>query len=382
MSKKKEAKTMTFFYAHFAWYAGFTARVFMMCLILMGITAFAYGSQYPQQWPWKGFVMASTTSDASDVAKIIETVDANFLALQLKPRLRAIMDKIDPEQALAREFTWADKVLDECTKHRITAMIVMYQFPMDPSLGIKQDMPVFWNKNEHLDEVVATARRVATYFAGRGIELVGYQFLSEPLVRAGGKVKIPDQWQSLLERIINTLRAEDPDCWVAVSPGPGGEALGYRFFDKLDHERIIYNFHMYKPHAFTHQGVGDFKLGPAYPGFIQYQYWDKARLERTVGPVVRFQSKHDVPIFVGEFSAARWAKGAEQYLLDAVSIFNANKWGWVYHSYSGSHVWNPHYDNEYCATKRTEFEKHFVGVDTVRWNTLRKAFAFPAQKKP
>jgi len=367
---------MTFFRVHSVRYAGFTVRVFLMCLSLMGITVFAYGSQYPPQWPWKGFVMASTTSDASDVAIITDTVDANFLALQLKPRLRAMRDKINPEQALAKEIAWADKVLDACKKHGVTAMIVMYQFPMDPSLGIKQNMPAFWNKQEYLNEVVATARRVAAHFAGRGIELAGYQFLSEPVAKAGGKVEIPEQWPGLLERIITTLRTEDPKCWIAVTPGPGGQPQGYRSFDKLDHERIIYNFHMYKPHAFTHQGVGDLKLGPSYPGLIQFQYWDKNRLKRTVEPVVQFQSKHDVPILVGEFSAARWAEGAEQYLLDAVSIFNANKWGWAYHSYSGSHVWNPHYDNLYSQTVRSEFEKHYVGMNSVRWKTLKEAFGY------
>lgn len=365
---------MTFLSALYNRHAGFTKRLFLMCLFLFGISVFAFGSQKPPQWPWRGFVIASTTSDAGDVSKIKETVAANFLALQLKPRLRAIRDNVAPEQALIREIVWADKVLDACKNQGVTAIIVMYQFPMDPSLGIKQNMAAFWNKQEYLDEVVSTARHVAAHFADRGIELAGYQFLSEPLTRTGGKSKVPEQWPGLLERIINTLRTEDPDCWIAVSPGPGGEPTGYKSFDILEHDRILYNFHLYKPHAFTHQGVGDRKLGPTYPGFIQLQYWDKGRMEKAVAPVIRFQRKYDVPILVGEFGAARWAEGSEQYLLDAISIFTANKWAWAYHSYSGSHVWNPHYNSDFSVTKRSEFEKDYVGQNTQRWKTLKSAF--------
>ncbi len=354
--------------------------IVVLCLMLVENIVVAHAADCPHQWPWRGFVMSSTTSDASDVGTIDAMVDANFLSLQLKPRLRAKIDKISSQQALAKEILWADKVLDACKKRGFTALIVLYQFPMDPALDFKQNTPVFWNNKKYLDEVVETASSLAKHFAERGPELAGYQFLSEPRVNAGGKSGVPKQWPVLLERIITALRGEDPDCWIAVSPGPGGDPLGYRSFDKLDHERILYNFHMYKPHAFTHQGVGMFRRGPEYPGRIRFRYWDKYRLEKAVAPVKRFQARHDVPILIGEFGAARWAKGGEQYLLDLVSIFNVNNWGWAYHSYSGSHVWNPHYDEVYSRTKRSEFERHYVGMNTNRWDTLKKAFSIPFNK--
>ncbi len=318
--------------------------------------------------------MTSATADHSDVSKIKSMVNANFLSLHIKPRFRAKRENIDYRLALDRELVWADEILDQCKLNGITAMIVVYQFPMNPNLNLKQNSPAFWNNVKYLDEVINVAKIVSSRYADRGTELTGYHFLSEPLVKEGSKNRIPEQWANLLDSIIKTLRKQDKDCWIAVTPGPGGIPVGYKSFVKLPYMRVIYNFHMYQPHAFTHQGVGKFPLGQKYPGMIKLHYWDKKRLNDALNVVKIFQKKYDVPIFVGEFSAVRWAEGGEQYILDLVSIFSKNEWGWAYHAYSGSHVWNPHYDTIYAPNIRADIDKHYVGTNSVRWETLKQAF--------
>jgi hypothetical protein len=87
---------------------------------------------------------------------------------------------------------------------------------------------------------------------------------------------------------------------------------------------------MYLPHAFTHQGVHGPGKAYRYPGEIDGKRWDKAQLEAALRPVVEFQRKYNVHIYIGEFSAIRWAPddSACRYLADLIDIFEAHAWDW------------------------------------------------------
>ena len=65
---------------------------------------------------------------------------------------------------------------------------------------------------------------------------------------------------------------------------------------------------MYQPVDFTHQGVGFVPKGAVYPD--KAKGWDRAALEAHMKPVYDFAARHGARIYVGEFSAVNWAKGA------------------------------------------------------------------------
>ena len=92
---------------------------------------------------------------------------------------------------------------------------------------------------------------------------------------------------------------------------------------------------MYKPHAFTHQGVHDNPVGPTYPGVIGGRAWDKEEVRRALEPARRFERDFGVPIYIGEFSAIRWAPGtsARDYLRDLIDVMEEYGWDWAYHAY-------------------------------------------------
>ncbi len=60
-----------------------------------------------------------------------------------------------------------------------------------------------------------------------------------------------------------------------------------------------------------------------------------AQLRRTLQPVVDFQRDFGVHIYIGEFSAIRWAPGesAHDYLRDVIDIFETEGWDWAYHAF-------------------------------------------------
>jgi hypothetical protein len=75
--------------------------------------------------------------------------------------------------------------------------------------------------------------------------------------------------------------------------------------------------------------------------------WDKSQLRHVLQPVVDFQKKHNAKIYIGEFSAARWAPGdsAYNYLKDVIELFEEYGWDWTYHAFREWHVWNVEYSD-------------------------------------
>ena len=70
------------------------------------------------------------------------------------------------------------------------------------------------------------------------------------------------------------------------------------------------------------------------------EVWNKDWLRRNLQPIRDFQARHRCRIYVGEFSAAAWAPGAENYLRDAIELFEEYGWDWTYHAFRESPIWD------------------------------------------
>jgi hypothetical protein len=194
-----------------------------------------------------------------------------------------------------------------------------------------------------------------------------------------GKALVPPGWDSFQSEIVRTIRQYDRGRWIVVKPGPWGGPGGYSDFQPLPFDRLVYSVHMYEPHPFTHQGIHGWPTGVGYPGVVQGKYWDKSVLESALSPVAAFQQRYHVPVWVGEFSALRWSKGGEKYLMDLTEIFERSQWGWCYFNVGFWHGWNPDYDNIFDQDdKMPNFDLHRVGESSMRWETLRRMFSMNA----
>ena len=156
-----------------------------------------------------------------------------------------------------------------------------------------------------------------------------------------------------------TIRKVDPGKPVVFEPGPWGGPTGFDMLQPLDEERVVYSFHMYMPHAFTHQGVHGSDVGLVYPGMIEGEYWDRDRLREAMLPAEEFARDFNVHMYVGEFSAIRWAPdgSAYRYLRDVISLFEERGWDWSYHAYREWPGWSvehgPDPDNAQPAAEPT-----------------------------
>jgi endoglucanase len=168
----------------------------------------------------------------------------------------------------------------------------------------------------------------------------GFDLVNEPVEEDVGEGC--DDWQALAERCARAIREIDPRRTLIVEPTHWGSPEGLSELVPLPISNVVYSVHMYVPHAFTHQGV--FAKGPSYtyPGRIEGKQWDKAALEHALEPAIDFQRRYNVQIYIGEFSAIRWAPddSACRYLSDLIDIFEAHGWDWSYHAFREWSGWS------------------------------------------
>jgi len=204
-------------------------------------------------------------------------------------------------------------------------------------------------------------RRLASHYRGNP-GIYGYDLLNEPVVENYVKER-PNPWRYMVESMVKTIRAVDPETPIIVELG---EADFARFAPLAD-AHIIYSPHIYAPHSYSHQGVLS-QVRWGYPGEIDGIYWDKEQLRVQLKPVIEFQRKYHARIFVGEFSTALWSKGGDRYLADCIALFEEYGWDWTYHAFREWPVWSVEHE-------ATSFKDIRPSADNPRKRALLAGFA-------
>ena len=209
---------------------------------------------------------------------------------------------------------------------------------------------------------VETWRRIAARFRGHPA-IYGYDLINEPL--QNGRAPI-DYW-TIQRRAAEAVREIDPETPIIVEANHWALPNAFSYLSPLAMDNVIYQVHVYEPHNFTHQGVGGRPIGPKWPD--PEKGWTRDYLRDRLHPVREFASRHGAKIYVGEFSAATWATGAEDYLRDCINLFEEYGWDWTYHAFREWEGWSV----EHEGTDRDHLSP--APSDTPRKRVLLEGFA-------
>ena len=239
---------------------------------------------------------------------------------------------------LEGELKRLDGLLPVCEKLGIKVLIDLHTPPGGRTESLQ--CRIFADRNCQ-EKFLELWNKIAQRYKGNRT-VWGYDLLNEPA--EGALAEGLMNWQELVTEAAKNVRKIDPGHAIIVEP-IGGDPNELENLDPLPVPDVVYSVHMYLPHAFTHQGVYGTPTGRVYPGKIDGREWNKETLRKALQPVREFQKKYGVHIYIGEFSAIRWAPddSACRYLSDCIDIFEENGWDWAYHAYREWSGWSVEY---------------------------------------
>ncbi|MBN2452576.1 MAG: cellulase family glycosylhydrolase [Lentisphaeria bacterium] len=288
-------------------------------------------------------VMSPNTFRDEDLRVLGTEWKANLIRWQMTTRWGAEYghgqdyDLTQYDAWLAAELDDLDKALEACARYGILAVIDLHS----PPGGRRPDRDlVLIHERPYLDHFVRVWERIARRTKDHAA-VWAYDLVNEPVQNGEPSPGMPDYLGAQV-LAATAIRAIDPNRAIIIEVDHWDGAEGFRFLEPVPVPNVVYQVHMYHPHAFTHQGVHNQPVGIAYPGSVNGVTYDREALRKHLAPVREFQLGYNVHVYVGEFSAIRWAPdhSAFRYLRDCIEIFEEYGWDWSYHAYREWDGWS------------------------------------------
>ncbi|HTW62087.1 MAG TPA: cellulase family glycosylhydrolase [Terracidiphilus sp.] len=241
--------------------------------------------------------------------------------------------------------------------------------------------------NAAVDRLVALWRKLAAHYAGRDPDRVFFEILNEP------EVNDPYRWAGIQARVAAAIREAAPANTI-IATGPNySDIVDLLGLHPLEDGNVIYNFHFYDPHEFTHQGATwstpwwRYEHGIPYPPtassmqallmeipgrvdrFQLENYWlddwNADHIRRLIDEAAGWALANHVPLICNEFGVYRAAAdpvSRTNWIRDVRSALEADGIGWA--------MWD--YHNGFGVAVRDKDGKSVVDPQTVEALGLRQ----------
>jgi len=312
-----------------------------------GINVSHWFSQNPNDYSAHHTDTETTPEDIALIARLgFDNVRLSIDAAPLEQSSRW-PDALNPD-FLAR----LDRAVDQ-----MMAQGLAVQIDIHPEDGYKQQLRA---DNNAVDRLVRLWRLLAAHYAGRDPALIYFEILNEP------EVADPYRWAGIQTRIAAAIRQAAPlNTIIATCPNYSGihDLLAIQ---PLPDGNVIYNFHFYEPHTFTHQGANwglswwSYEHGVPYPATeesmrqlvaqvpdpadrFDYQnywldHWDARRIRLQIDEAADWGRAQNVPLLCNEFGAYRRVTdplSRANWIHDVRSALEADGIGWAMWDFHG-----------------------------------------------
>lgn len=228
----------------------------------------------------------------------------------------------------APDLTAVADVLAQCATLDINVILVLVPLPAGQSSE-------WWAQPDLQQSITAHWLTIARAFKNAPA-LIGYDLINEPVgapVLAGNGTGIEHKtwWLSIAQVLCNAIRTVDTQTPILVEPSQWGLPDQFWLSNLPRSTGLVASFHWYEPRAYSHQGINGLPMPVPLP---LSDLSDKLLETRKIA------ARYGVPVFVGEFNAARWAAENDVWLSRAIAMFAAEKWGWCVHVFRGWEGWD------------------------------------------
>lgn len=179
---------------------------------------------------------------------------------------------------------------------------------------------------------------------------------------------IPDhfRWSGILQEAVKVIRLHAPSSTIIVSGAQYADIWDLVLMPAIADANVIYNFHYYEPHIFTHEGawwsneawksIHNLPFPPTPAGIsaaidgqedesvqwiiLQYaaDHWDADHIATDIGFAADWGRKHHVPLICDEFGAYRNFSSPddrERWITAVRTALEKNHIGWSAWDYQG-----------------------------------------------
>lgn len=185
-------------------------------------------------------------------------------------------------------------------------------------LGDMPDEKNVWNSPELQTEFLAMWDHVLTELKDEPF-IAAWEPMNEPHHMDRGRLA---RWY---REVIAHFRAIDAVTPIVVEGAnySGAEELVDDL--RLDEPNIVYSFHSYHPHEYTHMRQDTQGRPWVYPG-----RWDRQALAERMWIAVSFRDRYQVPVWCGEWGVMTGAPGYQEWLRDVAGLLEENRIPWTY----------------------------------------------------
>ena len=304
---------------------------------------------------------AQSASDYS-AARTSRYTDAGDIALMAQlgfDNVRLSIDPVPLEQSPRGKEGLNDEFLSRLDA-AVDAMLangLAVQIDLHPEEPYKAQLRT---GNEAVDRLAMLWRRLAAHYATRDSERVFFEIMNEPEERD------PYRWAGIQARVAAAIREAAPQNTI-IATGPNySDIVDLLAMHPLADGNVIYNFHFYDPHTFTHQGAGwgqpwwSYTHGIPYPAredsmaailpetpdpanrFELENYWldhwDGHRIRLLIDEAAAWGQANHVPLICNEFGAYREHTDSQSrmnWIRDVRTALEADDVGWAMWDYRG-----------------------------------------------
>jgi len=216
-------------------------------------------------------------------------------------------------------------------------------------------------ENTFVEQFADFWRTLAAHYSSWDADRVFFEVMNEP------EFSDPYRWLGVQTRLAAAIRQGAPAHTIIAAGAHWSDDDDLVFGEPLHDPNVIYNFHFYEPHIFTHQGAtwGSYYWhwlsGLKYPSdeksaervaaqvpnevdrlaVIRYghEHWNAARIEAEMEQAAAWARRRGVPLTCNEFGVFRdFADPQDRaaWLHDVRVAMEKNGIGWTMWDYSGN----------------------------------------------
>jgi endoglucanase len=300
----------------------------------------------PKGYTKEHFDTWNTTQDLA----LIKAMDFDHVRLSVnpKPMFRSKQaDRIPPEY-----LGYLDAAVRMILDQGLAVVIDIH-----PDSDFKHNLA---SDDGFVEEFADFWRALARHYSTFDPNLVFFETLNEPEVRDSYR------WYGIQARLATAIREGSPQHTIIAVGARWDDDDDLLFAEPLRDPNIIYNFHFYEPHVFTHQGAtwGDnywhFVNALPYPSdpessrrvadqvpdpvkrlvIVRYgaDHWNAARIDVEFDQVATWARHWNVPVVCNEFGVYRKVANPQDraaWLSDVRKSLEKHDIGWTMWDYSG-----------------------------------------------